>query len=212
MFIAPTSLLSATNKKSNPTKPPKNKRKTTMFHPKERESKVHTSLSKETNLQVTNMMKLFLFVATSIPAALAFSTLSPPAQRSAERLSTPQVFSLDDSSFDPLLLGHDKLALVDAYSQKCGPCILMEPILERCADQWKDSVVVTKYDVESKNIKCKFEFALQNVKPRKLPSLILFYKGQVVDKFEGMLLDKELNEFLRTNMPDALSERGSPLP
>ena len=163
-------------------------------------------------LQVTTMMKLFLFVATSIPAALAFSTLSPPAQRSAERLSTPQVFSLDDSSFDPLLLGHDKLVLVDAYSQKCGPCILMEPILERCADQWKDSVVVTKYDVESKNIKCKFEFALQNVKPRKLPSLILIYHLSFVEKFEGMLLDKELNEFLRTNMPDALSNRGSPLP
>ena len=144
---------------------------------------------------------LTVLVASSWKAVQAYSSNSSPAF--LPRVSSEEnkhVIPLDDASFDELLMGHDKLVLVDAYSQNCGPCILMEPVLERCAQERSDSLVVAKYDVHGKNIKCKFELALQKVTPRKLPSLILFHKGKVINHFEGMLLDRELNDFLDANV------------
>ena len=67
--------------------------------------------------------------------------------------------------------------------QRCGPCKLIEPVLEQCAEDWKNSVVVGKFDVEdtSKSRNLKVELILQGAMPQALPALILVHNNKILD-------------------------------
>ena len=81
-----------------------------------------------------------------------------------------------------------------------GPCKLLEPVIERCADNWSDKLVVSSYDVGSGNNELKVELALRGAMPKALPTVILFQNGKVLTRFEGIVSDEELNDILKANI------------
>ena len=75
-------------------------------------------------------------------------------------------------------------------------------MLEQCADDWKDSIVVGKFDVEdSKGSRdLKVELILQGVMPRALPALILVHDNKVLDTWKGVISPIQLEEMLEKHV------------
>jgi hypothetical protein len=78
---------------------------------------------------------------------------------------------------------------------------LIEPVLERCAEQWKDTITIGKFDVGCTNTNnVKVELLLKGVMPKSLPSLILIHKNEVVTTWKGVITDTQLNVMLEQHL------------
>lgn len=79
--------------------------------------------------------------------------------------------------------------LVDFFATWCGPCKMLGPILENVSK----NIEVLKVDVD------KFENLARNYSVMSIPTLILFKKGQIVDKKIGFIPEVMLNEWIDNN-------------
>lgn len=114
---------------------------------------------------------------------------------------------LDDSNRRDVLGGGGKPVLIDVFAPWCGPCKLIEPVLERCAETWGSSLDVVRYDVESENTSTlKMELLMDNVIVTKLPSLVLYENGKAIATRSGLINDEEMDEFLSSNLSNAKAE------
>jgi len=73
--------------------------------------------------------------------------------------------------------GEYDLTLVDFYADWCGPCRMLEPILERIASDGAAAVVKVDADVHRD--------ACRSFGVRGLPTLILFEDGDPVERLVG---------------------------
>ncbi len=79
--------------------------------------------------------------------------------------------------------------LVDCWAEWCGPCKMIEPVLDKLAKDHKGDIVVAKLDVDSNN------GAAARFGIRSIPDLLVFKNGEKVGDILGampeqMLLDK----------------------
>lgn len=78
--------------------------------------------------------------------------------------------------------------------------------MEECAKQWKDSLVVGKFDVEDatgencKSRDLKVELILQGAMPQALPALILVHDNKVLDTWKGVIGPIQLQEMLEKHI------------
>jgi thioredoxin len=90
-----------------------------------------------------------------------------------------------------LLAGSDKPVLVDFYAEWCGPCKMMAKVLEEVNDDLRGRVHVVKINTEKyPSIAAQYQIAA-------LPTMILFDKGQIVRRMEGLIGSDELVDRLR---------------
>lgn len=126
------------------------------------------------------------------------------------RAASSNVIDLQDSNFRDYFASQTPI-LIDAYAQWCGPCKLIEPVVDQCALDRKDSLVVSRYDVESDNNEIKLEFLLQRAMPEALPSLILIQKNKVLGTKSGLITTQELDEFLNESLSRSSSLKAAGL-
>jgi len=80
------------------------------------------------------------------------------------------------------------LVLVDFWAAWCGPCKMMEPILEEIAEDYQGKVVIGKMNVDkNQNIPSRFQVS-------SIPTMILFKEGEVVEKMIGALGKEQLGQ------------------
>ncbi|MBX7124619.1 MAG: thioredoxin [Cyclobacteriaceae bacterium] len=85
---------------------------------------------------------------------------------------------LTDSTFDQII-NSDKPVLVDFWAEWCGPCKMIGPLVEELASDYEGKAVIAKLNVdENPQITARFGV-------RSIPTLLVFKKGQVVDKQIG---------------------------
>ena len=148
----------------------------------------------------------FFFACASLSSGFSYG----PSRRASfcrSRLSlSAKIVELNDSNFRQLMRG-EKPVLIDACAPWCGPCKLIEPVLDRCAEKWANSLVVARYNVETRNPDLKLELLLQGVMPKALPSLILFVDAKAVTKRSGVIVDDQLDEFLRENIASSRKQK-----
>jgi len=142
------------------------------------------------------------------PHTSTASRIRVAALRPLNALSAPE---LDDSNYRQVLGGataDGRAVLVDCCAPWCGPCRLIEPVLEDASERWKDQVELVKFDVEGGNVGgTKVELLLQGVMPRALPSLILFHEGKAVAQHKGVITSEQLDAFLESNIPQEATLR-----
>ena len=94
-----------------------------------------------------------------------------------------------EEAFDKLIAG-DTPVLVDFWATWCGPCRMIAPIVEELADQYAGKAVVAKVDVDDMG-----ELA-QRYRIMNIPTLLLFKKGEIVDKAIGARPKSALEQML----------------
>jgi thioredoxin 1 len=148
------------------------------------------------------MMTKWMILLNFLTTALAFRSFSTSTSRRKLHVlkSSSELVELKDSNYQQVFL-KNKAVLVDAFAPWCGPCKLIEPILEKAATKWSERISVVKYNVEgSDNRDVKLEMVLQGVMPSSLPSLILFQDGKAIATRNGALTEEELDDFLAAEL------------
>jgi thioredoxin 1 len=78
---------------------------------------------------------------------------------------------VNEQNFNEEVIESSKPVLVDFWAEWCGPCKMIAPSLEELADDYKDSIVVAKLNVdENPNIASNFRIM-------SIPKLLFFQNG-----------------------------------
>jgi thioredoxin 1 len=69
--------------------------------------------------------------------------------------------------------------IVDFTAKWCGPCKMLEPVVEQLAEQWYGKAMVFKLDVDE-NPNLAVQYQVMGV-----PTLVLFVEGKPVERISG---------------------------
>ncbi|MGV0005965.1 MAG: thioredoxin TrxA [Candidatus Porifericomitaceae bacterium WSBS_2022_MAG_OTU9] len=104
---------------------------------------------------------------------------------------------ITDDEFDNIVLKSQAPVLVDFWAEWCGPCKMIEPILEEIADEYQGRLTVAKINVDE-NQSVPKQFAV-----RGIPTLILFKDGKMVETKVGAMSKAQLGAFLDSHVSAA---------
>jgi thioredoxin 1 len=97
-----------------------------------------------------------------------------------------EILNATDADFSDTVGESDKLVVVDMWAEWCGPCKMMEPVLEEIAEEYSDKLKVVKLDID-KNQDTPLKFGVMNI-----PTLIFFRSGKEIDRVIGAFPKKQL--------------------
>ncbi|GAB2685150.1 thioredoxin [Kribbella swartbergensis] len=101
--------------------------------------------------------------------------------------------TVDEATFDEVVLGADQPVLVDFWAQWCPPCHQILPVLEQIDAERNDLTVVKLNSDENPSIAARYRVMA-------LPTLMLFHRGEVIWSVVGARprhrLVKELDDAL----------------
>lgn len=100
------------------------------------------------------------------------------------------VIPVDQSSFQKMVIDSDLPVLVDFSATWCGPCRMIEPLLEDVAGTRSKDVRVVKIDIDT-NKQLTHEYQVRSV-----PTLMLFSNGQHVKTHVGIISRDALDKFI----------------
>ena len=96
-------------------------------------------------------------------------------------------------TFGELVKESEVPVLVDIYSDTCGPCIAMKPVLKDLKHRMGDDLKIIKVNGPN-NVAF-----MQNYQIRAFPTLLLFHKGEIVWSREGWINAKMLEKMIKTH-------------
>lgn len=88
------------------------------------------------------------------------------------------VIHVDSERFNELIK-KCSVVLVDFWAEWCGPCRMVEPIVESIATKYSSRIAVAKVNVDE-NSEVAFEYGVMSI-----PTIIIFYKGREHKRFVG---------------------------
>ena len=101
--------------------------------------------------------------------------------------------NLDDSSFFQTI-SKFPLLLVDFWAPWCGPCRMMSPLIDQIGKEYMGKLVVGKVNVDD-NPTISRQFGISSI-----PTLILFKRGQAVNKIIGSVSKNKIDEMVRMHL------------
>ena len=107
---------------------------------------------------------------------------------------------LTEENFERLSAS-DKPMFVDFWATWCGPCRIMEPIVEKLAMKYSDRVVFGKVNVdEEMNISSRYEVF-------SIPTFMIFKNGQPMDAVIGAVGEASLERLVKNAVDGSSAER-----
>ncbi len=102
-----------------------------------------------------------------------------------------QTVKLTEANFDQLSSG-EKPLFVDFWAVWCGPCMVMDPVVEKLAAKYSDRVVFGKVNVDEEiNISSRYQVF-------SIPTFMIFKGGQPMDAVIGAVGEPSLERLLRS--------------
>lgn len=101
--------------------------------------------------------------------------------------------NLDDSNFSQTI-NKFPLLLVDFWAPWCGPCRMMSPLIDQIGKDYVGKLVVGKVNVDE-NPSVSRQFGISSI-----PTLILFERGQTVNKIIGSVSKNKIDEMVRMHL------------
>ncbi|HIH12570.1 MAG TPA: thioredoxin [Candidatus Nanoarchaeia archaeon] len=96
------------------------------------------------------------------------------------------VLELDAAKFESEVLQSKTPVIVDFWAEWCGPCKMMAPVFEELSKEYTGKLKFAKISVEDYP-----DIGGQN-QITGIPCLIVFHKGEEVDRIVGFLQKAEL--------------------
>lgn len=100
------------------------------------------------------------------------------------------VINVSDFDFEEVVLKSNVPVLVDFYAVWCGPCKMQAPILNELADELVGKIKVCKINVDESE-KIAIRYGIMSI-----PTLLVFNKGEVVEKKVGLTNKAELSAMI----------------
>ena len=92
-----------------------------------------------------------------------------------------EILKVDEANFTLEVLEAALPVLVDFTAVWCGPCKMLDPLVKQLAQEWEGRVKVVKLDIDE-NQGLTVQYRVMGV-----PTLMLFVKGQPVQRVSGYL-------------------------
>jgi thioredoxin 1 len=80
--------------------------------------------------------------------------------------------AVTESTFEQEVLQSEKPVLVDFWAEWCGPCHMVEPVLNRIVDERNGELKLVKVNIDEEQ-ELAMRFGVQSI-----PTMILFKDGQ----------------------------------
>ena len=107
-----------------------------------------------------------------------------------ETESTSQPVAVDSATeLDDLVASHDVI-LVDFYADWCGPCKMLEPVVETLAEETDATVAKVDVDVNQQ--------LASTYDVRGVPTLVLFADGTQVEEVVGVQPEGQLRSLVES--------------
>lgn len=87
---------------------------------------------------------------------------------------------ITDATFEEVVLKSEKPVMVDFWAAWCGPCRMVAPIMDEISNEYAETAVVGKVDVDANQ-----EFAAK-YGVRNIPTVLVFQNGEVVARQVGV--------------------------
>jgi thioredoxin 1 len=103
------------------------------------------------------------------------------------KLSSP--LTITDADIEETVKKYDTI-VVDCWAPWCGPCRMVGPVIEELAKEMQGKVVFGKLNVDE-NPATSMKHKIMSI-----PTLLVFKKGNLVDRFVGAYPKEELKKRL----------------
>ena len=101
----------------------------------------------------------------------------------------------DDEDFERIVSEHPGVTVVDFWAAWCGPCRMMEPILDEIAIEFEDDgVLVVKVDVD-RATETAADYGI-----RSIPTVVFFRGGEPLFEMVGAVPKPVLQREIRANL------------
>ena len=101
---------------------------------------------------------------------------------------------LTDKNFETEIKKAGLPVLVDFWASWCGPCKLINPILEELAFEYEGKIKVGKLDIdENQSIPTRYMIM-------SIPTLLFFKNGEVIQQVSGALNKNQLRKLIEENL------------
>ena len=101
---------------------------------------------------------------------------------------TGKLPDVTDGTFQSEVLDSEQPVLVDFWAPWCGPCRQIAPVIEQLAGENAGSIKVGKLNVDIAP-NCAQSYGVSSI-----PTLMLFVRGEVVERFVGVQPKSKLQE------------------
>lgn len=107
---------------------------------------------------------------------------------------TETIVHVTDETFERDVLQADRPVLVDYWAEWCGPCKMINPILEEISEEYAGKLRIAKLNIDE-NPGTPPKYGI-----RGIPTLMLFKDGNVEATKVGAVSKSQLSAFIDSNM------------
>lgn len=112
--------------------------------------------------------------------------------RGKKMTENAKYISLTADNFEAEVINSDMPVVVDFFALWCGPCRVMNPIIEDIAAEFAGVVKVGKLNIDD------FEDLANQYRIEALPTLLFFKDGKEVDRIGKLVSQKSLAQKIKT--------------
>ena len=114
------------------------------------------------------------------------------------------VVTLTDQNFNEEVVNSNLPVLVDFWAPWCGPCRIMNPIIEELATEFNERVLIGKVNVDQN------PGLNQYFKIKSIPTILFIKEGKLVERMSQMIpkpnLEEMLEDLITLEFPDSEEE------
>ena len=103
---------------------------------------------------------------------------------------------VNDENFEEKVIKQSKkiLVVVDFWAEWCKPCLMLAPVLEKIAEEYKGKFILVKANIkEARNTAEKYGVM-------SIPNVKFFREGKVIDEFVGVYPEAFVSEWVKKNL------------
>jgi len=101
---------------------------------------------------------------------------------------------LNENNFEQEVIKANMPVLVDFWAVWCGPCKMIEPIVDELAAEYENKLKIGKVNVDN-NQQIAMQYGI-----RSIPTLLIFKNGKVVEQIVGAAPKKSLMDKLSKHL------------